>query len=158
MAFKFLQIGKANAEIERLTAELAKVTKEKEDAQAAVADNGNEVAKEAEKLQADLGTAKQSISTLTGERDAAVSQLAGKDAEIKSLTEKLAAKDGEVKIQVARQVAETQSQLGAPPIPAPPKEATATGTNGKGKVGMARVLDLCREDLKKAGYVHPSER
>lgn len=157
MAFKFLKIGNANAEIDRLNAELAKVTKERDDAIAATSENSSEVVKEAEKLQGELTTAQASIATLTSERDAAVSQIAGKDAEIKALNEKLAAKDGEVQIKVAQQVQNVQASLGAPPIPAP---ATKTGnTNGAVPLtGMAKVLASIREDLKKAEYVHPSQR
>jgi|SRR5580765_1185385 len=152
---RFWNVGKANAEITRLEAEVAKLTKERDEAAAAVEANNSEAVAGATQLESDLATAKQSISTLTAERDAAVKQLSANADAIKALNEKLAGKDEEVKIQVARQVQQTQSQLGAPPVPTPPA-ATKTATTQVS--GMQKVLAAAREDLKKAGYVHPSER
>ena len=88
MAWKFLNIGKANAEIERLEKELAAeqgkvatVTKERDDAKAALESNDSEIAKNAtavqteltqvkverDQIKSDLASAKTTIATLTAE-------------------------------------------------------------------------------------------
>jgi predicted nucleic acid-binding Zn-ribbon protein len=117
MAWKFLNIGKANAEIERLQAEVATVTKERDDARAALTDNHSETVSAAESLQtnltaaqADLVTAKASVASL----GAQVTKL---EADLKVANEKLANPEAQV-VQIAsrRALEITQAQGQAPVV------------------------------------------
>jgi chromosome segregation ATPase len=130
MAWKFLNIGKANAEIERLetalAAEQAKVTtltQERDAAKTALAENDSEIAKNAAAVQteitqvkaerdqakADLGTAKTTIATLTQERDEAKAKLTDPKGTIQSAA--------------TTKAAEITAAQGQPPIAAVPTTA-----------------------------------
>lgn len=201
MAWKFLSIGKANSEIERLNKELeaakaanppktdppaaaapAEPAKPKTDdspgeymdceacngsgtcaecmGNGKCAECGGEGEVEAEgaearapksnsrKLAAQVDDLNLTIQNLSKKVTSLENDLAGRDADIKTLNEKLAAKDGEVKVQVSRQVVATQAALGQPAAPAIPATATTTTGNGELK-GVARLRAGIKTELDK---------
>lgn len=123
MALKFFQIGKANEEIDRLNAELAKVTAERD----ALTGNDSTIAAEAEKvkgelaaasakivqLESDLATARQSISSLK-ETNLKV------ESDLHAAQAKLANPEARIKEAAAVQAAEITAKLGQPPVVAAP--------------------------------------
>lgn len=121
--FKFFNIGTANKRIEELEAENVLL---KEQAKVAE-ENGEQVAKAAEEnaakltqAEADLSTAKQTISTLTARAEKA-------EAELKAANEKLANPSAQV-IQIAsRKAQEITAAQGQPPISATVPQTTGTG-------------------------------
>ncbi len=119
-------IGKANAEIQKLTAENAALKENLTKAESAISENESEAIKAAERLEADLSTAKQTISTLTKERDAAFAVSLADTKQISDLKAQLDAKESSVAIKVSQQVQATQAALGQPPVPAIPSDATTT--------------------------------
>jgi predicted nuclease with TOPRIM domain len=149
MAWKFLNIGKANAEIDRLNEALVTSNKERDEARTALEDNGKEVAGELEKAQgqlkdsqAALATANNTISALTGEKAELGKQVA-------KLTEDLRATTEAVQVKVAHKVADVLAAAGAPPAPAAPAAAKAPANN---LTGMDRIRAAARVDLQAAGY------
>src|SRR5882762_3649889 len=112
MALKFLFIGKANARIDELEAQVAAITKERDDALSANSSNASEVAKTAEELQGQLTTSAAQVTKLTSDNATLASTISTQATEIASLKTKLAAVEGEVPVKVARQVAQTQAELG----------------------------------------------
>lgn len=124
MALKFFQIGKANEEIDRLTAELAKVTTERD----ALAGNDSSVAADAEKikgelaaanakgvqLESDLATARQTIASLTEGKTKA-------EADLKAARETIADPNGEIQKLAATKAQEIAAGQGIPirTLPAP---------------------------------------
>jgi len=149
MAFKFLQIGKANARIDELEAQLATITQERDQAKAALESNGAEISAAAEQLQTELNAVNNTITGLRASEAKAVKEAATAQAEVASLKEQLKAKDGEVKIKVAHQVQEEQAKLGQPSAPAVP----ASAKPAKEATGMARIVAAARADLQSGGYV-----
>lgn len=134
--FSFHHIGKANTRIAELETQLASVTKEKDDAVAALESNASEVSDSAEKLQTDLAAANTSISGLKAELATAQAAVAASVTTIADLNAKLKAKDGEVKITVARELQSAQAALGQPAAPAIPESASDPK---KPLFGLARV-------------------
>jgi len=140
MAYKFFNIGKANEEIDKLEAAVAKLTAERD----AIKDNDSTIAAEAEKLKtrlasadakvvqldADLATARQSISSLTTERDAARSELATANAA-------LANPEQRIKEAASVQAAQITASLGQPPIAAQP---AAPPNPSAGLTGLERAI------------------
>src|SRR5437667_5849041 len=137
MALKFLHIGKASARIDELEAQVATLTKERDEALKAVESNSGEVTRHAEALQTDLGTATKSNADLLQANSKLLEQASAKDAEIKTLKDQIAASASQVEVKVARQVAQTQAALGQPPIPAIPAEAKSAAAS---KNGISRVM------------------
>lgn len=151
-ALKIWSIGKANQRIEELESQVATLTKERDEAKAALESNAGEISTAAEQVQRDLDTARQTIGTLTGELNASKTLIAAKDAEIAALGAKLENQSQQVRVQVAQQVATTQAALGQPPMPSAPATAK-TATN---LTGAARVRAMAKADLDAAGYKQPS--
>jgi chromosome segregation ATPase len=133
----FFNIGKANAEITRLNAELKKTQDERDAAQS----NSSAIATEAERLKADNISKADAIANHA-------TILAAKDAEIAGLkTELTAAKavvtdfDAKVEKSASTKALEICAAQGISPVkggkpsdtPAKPKEAT------EGLTGMARI-------------------
>lgn len=123
MAYKFFNIGKANAEIDRLEAELVTA---KESAKAA-AENAAEVEKDAEKVsteltqaRADLATAKQTISTATARAEKA-------EADLKVANDKLANPGEQIKIKASQEAQKITAGQGQPPIESKTPAAGAPG-------------------------------
>lgn len=150
MAWKFLNIGKANARIDELESQLAAVTKERDDALKASGENSTEIQAEHERVSKQAEDASAKCKQLESDLTTAKTSIASSQTKIAELESKLAAKDSEVKIQVARQAQEIQAQLGQPPKPEPPKAGTV---QPGAETGMSRVLASAKADLDRAGYV-----
>lgn len=136
MALKIWNIGKANAEIDRLTGELAAVAKERDDLKAAIESNKTEVSAEAETLQASFTASQARVTALEAELVTAKADAEAKAGEIKALSEKLAAKDAEVEVKVSRRLMEQQAVLGQPDKPT----AAGISANSKPLFGIQRVI------------------
>ncbi len=151
MALKIWNIGKANAEIEKLTAEVDSRKQQLSKAESAVSENTSEAVKAADQLEADLATVKQSVATLTKERDDALASSGASAKQISDLQSQLSAKSEEVKIQISRGLQNSQAALGQPAAIAIP-EAAKPAANGKPLAGMAKILASAKSDLERAGY------
>ena len=139
----FLHIGKANSRITELEAQVATLTKERDDAVSALESNASEVSDSAEKLQTDLELANARISELTNQRDIAVDSIAADAKKIADLQAKLDAKDKEVEVKVSQKAATIQAALGQPAAPVIPEGATRTATaqaKEKPLFGLDRVI------------------
>ena len=114
MAFKIFNIGKANEEVTRLESEVDRLTKEL----AAEKENSELIARAAEcskttasnfevqikQAQSDLATAKQTIGTLTAERDS-----------FKAIVE---SPEGEIEKRASAKATDLAAKMGVPPLPA----------------------------------------
>ena len=148
MAYKFFNIGKANAEIERLEQELAAAKAAKPDAT----------------ISAQLAEALASNETISGQLTAATAESAALKAQVSELTGKVtkleadAAKhavdmenlEKSVNDRAAKRAQEIQARLGSPAAPA---VDPAAKTAAAGQTGMARLLAAAKSDLQRAGYV-----
>jgi chromosome segregation ATPase len=112
--YKFFNIGKANAEIERLTAELETVKAESVQSK----QHAEEVEKAAEGIQAalvqakaDLETAKASVSTLTARAEKA-------ESDFKSAQDKIANPDAQIVQIASRKALQITQAQGQPPVTA----------------------------------------
>lgn len=141
-------IGKAQAEIKRLTAENEAFKKQVADMESATAENSSEAVKAAEGLQASLDAANSKIATLEAEVKTTQASLLQMQNAAKDLTAQLAAKDKEVEVKVSQKLASTQAQLGQQP-PVPPEPEKCKKSN---KTGRARTLEAARVELQKMGY------
>lgn len=144
MAWRFLNIGKANAEIERLALEVSTVTKERDDLKAAMEANASEAVKAAEDLQTQVTAQAATIATLIAERDAARVDLeaAKKDAASQ-----------EVKIQTAasHKAAEITASQGQPPLATTPA-GTPDGTPVGGDALVAQFQAIKDPSARTAFY------
>lgn len=124
---KILNIFKANKEIERLTAELATAQESakggaKEETEAiseankALSKANADLEAENTQLKADLATGKQTIGTLSAQKEKAETELAAAQATI-------ANPEGEIEKRAAIKAAEITAKLGQPPIPGTPPPA-----------------------------------
>lgn len=121
--FRFFNIGKANAEIVRLEAELTKAQAEGK----AASENLTEITAAAEsnaaklvQAEADLTAAKASIASITAEKIRA-------EAELKEANEKLANPTAQVVQIAARKAQEITAGQGQPPVTATPAGAPGSG-------------------------------
>ena len=143
MAWKFLNIGKANARIDELESQLSAVSKERDEAKSVLESNYSEISAHAEDIQKELETRNSELAALK-------SSVLASQTEVSNLRAELKSKDGEVEIKVARQLQQHQSALGQPSAPVVPTEAKKPAA---ALVGMARLLAHARADLDSAGYV-----
>jgi chromosome segregation ATPase len=151
--FKFFNIGKANAEIVRLEAE---VTKSQAETKAAK-DNAVEVEAAAEATSAELITAKAELKTAKDQVAAKDLELAAKDseiaivkAELKTAKEQLANPSEQIRKIASHKAAEITAAQGQPPV----KVATAENPAAAGKepnnlVGLAKVQAAFKAQLEK---------
>lgn len=153
-----MNIGKANAEIERLNAEVATLTKERDDARAALESNNSEVGKQAESLQGQLTAANQSISDLNAQVTALKADLASKEkslaaveSELKAAQEKLANSGEQIKQAASLKAAEITGAQGQPPVVVPVAETPAqSSAKTENLFGIARVIAAFKaESLSK---------
>jgi peptidoglycan hydrolase CwlO-like protein len=127
MAYKFLFIGKANAEIERLTAENSKLTAERDEAKSALEANHGELAKQCEELQGQVTTQTLAATEASAKVTALEGELAGVKTELAAARDKLANPSAEiVKIASAKAAAITGAQ-GQPPLAVVPSGTPAGG-------------------------------
>ena len=130
MAFKFFNIGKANAEIEKLEARVAELTAEN----TSLRDNTPEIEAAAQALQGDFQKAVARAEKAEGELAAAAARLsevtAAKEkaeAEAKASADKLANPSEIIKTTAAAQAAAIVASTGHPGVEAAPTaEATKT--------------------------------
>lgn len=148
MALKIWQIKAANERIEQLETELAALTKERDELQAAIESNQTDVSTAAETLQTQLTAERETSATLASGLKKAQADLEAKALEIATLTKNLAAKDQEVEVKVSRQLQETQAaigQTGAPSIPDDKK----TESKSAPKTGFAKAVADIAEQISK---------
>lgn len=140
MAWKFLNIGKANAEVDRLNAEVLKLTAERDEAKTALESNSTEVTAHAEGLQANAETlkaeklkAEQQVATLT-------TQMAAQATEMATAKERLANPTAETAKLASHKAAEITGAQGQPPIATTPAGTLAGGaTAGTGAELLAQA-------------------
>lgn len=138
---KFLGLFKANAEIDRLTSELAKaneqICKLEQASKTPVIDTAaldeltkanTELDAQVATLRSDLATAKQTISTLSLERDAALGAAKDFDSKVQAKAEQLA----------SVKAAEITAKLGQPPVPDNPGSQKPEGSSNL--TGLARAI------------------
>lgn len=148
MAWKFLNIAKANAEIDRLNADLAAVTKERDDLKAAAEANTSEVGKHAEELAAKLTETESKLAKALEDGKAASATLATQATDISGLKDQLKAKDAEVEAKVARKLAEAQAALGQPDKPSIP--ASGKAPNISELHGLQKVIAIEKAETAAA--------
>lgn len=121
-AYKFFNIGKANAEIDRLAAENTELQTRLKAAE----ENAAEVAKAPEQLTADLATARQSIASLTAQIDTikrdSASASARADASDAALKSEKESKAGEIAKAASAKAMEITASQGQPPLAGSPPE------------------------------------
>jgi septal ring factor EnvC (AmiA/AmiB activator) len=99
--------------------------------------------KAAEQLAADLSTAKQSIATVTAQREALETKVAGLEAEVADVKAKagkqIADKEAEVAAQAAAKAAQIARAQGIPALPISPDAAAGV---------RVETLDSVREQMR----------
>jgi seryl-tRNA synthetase len=145
MAFKFLRIGTANAEIERQAVELATLTKERDELQAAIGANASETIKEAEGLQAKLAESKQSVEALTVEIGTVRADLAKAQEALAEAEKKLANPSAEIIKIASIKAAEITGAQGQPPIPAAPSGTPASNSPAASADDLAVQLEAIKD-------------
>ncbi len=156
MAWKFLNIAKANAEIDRLNTENEKLTRERDDARAALEANNSDTVKEAEKLQGQVAEAGKTIQA----RDAEVTRLNGlvasKDtelatarAELSKANEKFANPSAQIQQAASVKAAEITSAQGQPPVKASPVENPSKQEGKTELKGFAKARAAFKAELNK---------
>jgi len=136
MAWKFLNIGKANAEVDRLNEDVLKLTAERDEAKTALESNSTEVTAhaegllaDAEKLKAEKLKAEQQVATLT-------TKMAAQATELATAKERLANPTAETAKLASHRAAEITGAQGQPPIATTPAGTPAGGVS----VGAAEDL------------------
>lgn len=140
MAYKFLFIGKANAEIERLTAELATVTKERDEAKAALESNNSEAVKAGEDLQGQLTVANAAVESLTGQVNELKSELETTRAELKAAKETIANPSAQIVKIASVKAAEITGAQGQPAIAVEPQAGEGTPGSGGGLLEQLNAI------------------
>lgn len=134
--FKFFNIGKANAEIERLEAELTKSQAETK----AAKDNAAEVETAAEATSAELTKVRIDLKAAQDQVAAKDAEVAKVSAELKDAKEKLANPSAQVKEIASHKAAEITAAQGQPPVKVPAVENPAAPAKEKNNLsGFAKV-------------------
>jgi len=152
MSFKFFNIGKANAEVDRLEAEVARLTSELQSAQ----ENAGAVEKGAEELRSSLLEASKANAT----KDAEIARLnglvAGKDtelattkAELAKANEKLANPSAQIQQAASVKAAEITAAQGQPPVKASPVENPSKQEAKPELKGFAKARAAFKAELSK---------
>jgi len=137
MAWKFLNIAKANARIDELEAQLVTANREREDISASIAAGETEAVKIAEALTAQVSTLSAENKQLSADLVTARASIASEGAEVARLKAELVEKEKEVTARATKQAVEIQAQLGQPGAPATPPTATSTA---KPLFGLAKAI------------------
>jgi seryl-tRNA synthetase len=152
MAWKFLNIGKANSEIERLSTEVATITKERDEARTALETNNAGLVKNAEELQGQATDARAVAEGLRGQMSALTAERDGLKAELQTAQEKLANPSEQVvKIAAARALEITGAQ-GQPPLPTTPANTPAGGPADSGEALMSQLNAIKDPNLRTQFY------
>lgn len=152
-AFKFFNIGKANAEIERLEAELTKSQSETKAAQ----ENAGEVeasaeasVKELEKAKTDLKVAQDQVAAKDLQIAAKDSEIATVKAELKAANEKIANPSAQIIQLASHKAAEITAAQGQPPVKVQTNEnPAAAGNEPNNLIGLAKVQAAFKAQLEK---------
>jgi seryl-tRNA synthetase len=139
MAWKFLSISKANAEVARLEAEVAAVTKERDEAKAALESNATEVTQHAEEVQASAETLKAEKLKADGQVTSLTSELTAVKAELVAAKAELANPAAQIVQIASHKAAEITGAQGQPPI-----STTPAGTP-EGGAAAASSMDLMQQ-------------
>jgi chromosome segregation ATPase len=150
---KFWNIGKANAEIVRLEAEVVKAQAETK----AAKDNAAEVETAAEATSAELVTTKAELKTDKDQVAAKDLQIAAKDseiatvkAELKTTQEKLANPSVQITQIASQKAAEITAAQGQPPVKVPTNtNPAAAGKEPNNLTGLAKVQAAFKAQLLK---------
>ena len=168
--YTFFNIGKANAEIDRLNGELsAAKTSNPGDAQklADVLASNEEISKLHQAAVTDLEASRQSISKLTSQLETAQSEVNTIGGAVKtactalkvafpataSTTEMISIMQTSIPSIAATKAQEITAAAGAPPAPAIP----AAAADNKPKSGMSRIIAAAKADLATAGYAKKND-
>jgi seryl-tRNA synthetase len=127
MGWKFLNIAKANAEVDRLNGELTKVTVERDEARTALESNSAEVTKHAEELQGQVNADTARIAELEASIKGKDAELAVVKAELQVAKDRIANPTSEVVKIAAHKAAEITGAQGQPPITSTPAGTPAGG-------------------------------
>ena len=122
MAFKFFNIGKANAEIERLETELSSSKSESE----SLKSNGPEVEAAAEGLRTELATTTASLATLQNDLSEARADVARLTSELSAEKEKSKNIPDQVKASASAQAAAIVAGVGHAPLSLAPTGGEVT--------------------------------
>ena len=168
MAWKILNIGKANARIEELEKELAAAkTAPLGDSSAQLADavaSNEEISKQLETAKADLIVANATIGSLTSKLETAQGEVNALGAAVKTACDSLkisipagtntagmiALLQNSIPGLASAKAAEITAAVGAPPAPAAPKEAKS-GATGE-PAGAFKVAACAKQFLQSIGY------
>jgi hypothetical protein len=146
MAFRFLQIGKANNEIARLESEIEQLKAQN----AELTTNEPEALKGAEVALLEANTkicaAESTISELKTSLLKHGEELKANQAEIGKLTEALALKSAEVETKASTKAVEILASVGAPLPPAAPKTGTPSA---KSLSGWDRIVAATGDQIAK---------
>lgn len=145
MAWKFLNIGKANAEVDRLALEVASVTKERDDLRANMETNASDVTKQAEELQGQ-------VAALTIERDTAQAALVTAKAELATASDKLANPSAQIVHIASAQAAAITSAQGQPPIASTPVSTPAGDVAASSVEGLNAQLDAIKDPGARTAF------
>ncbi len=149
MAYKFLFIGKANAEIERLTAENAKLTTERDEAKTALEANQSELATQCEDLQGQVTTATAAADAAKAKVTALEGELASTKAELQAAKDRIANPPAEiVKIASAKAAEITQAQ-GQPPIAAALPGTVTGGTAASSGADLVAQMNAIKDPTER---------
>jgi chromosome segregation ATPase len=146
MAWKFLNIGKANAEIERLEKEVETAKAEAANAKTALETNNSEIAAQLEKVQGELTAANTSLAARTTELSSAKASLLAAQAEVTTLKATIADPKGEIEKRASAKALEITAGQGQPPV-----GVTSTSSPGATSSGDALLAQL-------QGITNPVER
>jgi chromosome segregation ATPase len=157
MAWHFLNIGKANVEIDRLNAEVLKLTSERDAAKTALESNTSEVVTQAEGLQTQLTAATSTITGLQGQVGTLTASVAAKDADLVTVRAELAtAKDtiANPSAQIVKiasvKAAEITGAQGQPPvITTPAATPAAVKAEAAGLFGLAKVQAAIKAQISQ---------
>ena len=140
MAWMFLNIGKANQEIDRLNAELAAVTKERDEARTALEANHTFEEAEAATLNSQLASAQASVTELKAAVKAKDAEMATMKAELQKAQEQLANPSAQIVKIAAVKAAEITGAQGQPAVPTAPVGTPAGGVSGEGLLAQMREI------------------
>jgi chromosome segregation ATPase len=129
MAFKFLRIGAANAEIEKLAADNAALAKERDELRATIESNASETTKAAEELQKQVAAQAESLASLTAERDGLKAELDSTKERLTEAEEQLANPAAQIVKIASTRAAEITASQGQPPLQTAPAGPAGASPN-----------------------------
>jgi chromosome segregation ATPase len=144
MAWKFYNVGKANAEIERLEAEVATLKAQLADAVV----TPEEITKHAEAMAAANADLTAKLADVSAKLGGATLARVALETAVSTHAETLAAKDAEVERLAAAKALEITQKQGQPPIPADAQEAQKAQAKQELK-GLARTTAALKAEYSQ---------